>query len=46
MSPLASAIVAAFEKGVSGAKIYLLLRSEYFDCQLADDFLEILENRL
>ena len=46
MSPLASAIVAALKKGGSEARIYLVLSSEYSDCQLADAFLEILENRL
>ena len=46
MSLLASTIVVALEKGVSGAKIYLVLSSKYSNRELSDAFLEILENRL
>lgn len=43
MSALASAILVALEKGLTAGKIYLLLRSEYSDRELADAFLEILD---
>lgn len=43
MSALASAILTALEKGLNAGKIYLLLRSEYSDRELADAFLEILD---
>lgn len=44
MSALASAILTALEKGLKAGRIYLLLRSEYSDRELADAFLEILES--